>query len=977
MAVVSLENNDSPKEWSLIYLNVQSLSNKINFIDILTEEVKPHFLCFTEHWYTNDIELNSVYLHGYKSISNFCRKRAIHGGSVIYARVDITEKCKEVTFLKNISREQCIECSAVSVDKDICIITIYRPPNQNNFDNFLINLEHIFNFVTNNFKYTILCGDLNIDKLANTTCSKKLQDLICSFQLKCLVNEPTRIATNSSNVITATAIDYLVSNIKNYNLEVQNLGVSDHSALFFKWETPISGKACLSTVHQRQKRIVNNNTINEFITLFNRESLDIIIHDNTDRNVDIDEIFEQFYSNFDWCFKLSHPIRTPKNKPSDKKNAFNLSDELKNQSRQLRELNWYRKNTNDNTVHENYKNLKKQLSKNIDLEKKLYYNSIINDAENKTKKLWELVNLKLNRKNIHTNKINIRINDDLIMDTCDIVNHFGKYFANSVAEQVQIMFSDSSVECTLPFRNNSTMFFRPFIDEDIQKIIAQLKNKPSVGFDEVPTRLIKECSKELSPYITNIINKSVISGKFPNKLKVAKTTPIFKKGDPELIENYRAIVTLSPFSKIIEKAIYIRLTEFLLKHNQISKCQHGFRNGYSTETATTELTQYILGSIDKGETVIGVFFDLSRAFDTLNSAFLSQKLDYLGIRGNINDWIISYTTNRQLVVKIEHTISELYDVELGTPQGSVLGPLLFILYINDLPNYIHEGKVIMYADDTTILVSGKTKEEITYKIEQVTRQFNKWCTANHLINNSNKTVYIEFTGLYRTSLGPFINDDNSSSEIKLNKSTKFLGTFVDSSVSWSEQIDHICSKLNKSFFALKTLKNTLNENSLLNFYYACVYSTLSYNIISWGQTIEYSRVFTIQKRIIRLIFGMTQRESCRTIFIDKKILTLACIYILKLLVYIHHNINNYKKHTNIHMYPTRNKNNIYVEKFGHTYYKKSPYYAGQKYYNLLPPEIKNSRSVNIFKAKIKKLLLEKCFYSLKEFEEYCNSVRHY
>lgn len=792
-----------------------------------------------------------------------------------------------------------------------------------------------------------------------------MQDLINSFQLDSLVNQPTRITANLKGGATSTAIDYVVSNIKNISLEILDPGVSDHLAQVLKWKIPTIQKNNLGNLQMRQRRNINNHTITEFKTLFSKESPKF----KSEENLDIDVLFDRFWTDFEWCFKLSHPLKTSRTR-SNNTNKFIFSNDLRHESNQLRELNWYRKLSNDNAVHENYKSLKKQLNKKIETEKKLYYNSIISEAENKPKKLWELVNIKLNRKKIQSSKINLAINGNSLTDSNQIANEFGKHFVNSVAEQVQSLFSQSTTNCTLQDLNNCTMFFKPFIEEDIKKIISQLKNKFSVGLDEVPIRLIKECNNELSPYLTDIINKSVTSGKFPSRLKIAKTTPIFKKGDPESIENYRAIVTLSPFSKIIEKAVYIRLTEFLTKHDLLTNCQHGFRSGHSTETATTELIQHILSDIDKGNTVVGVFFDLSRAFDTLDSVFLAQKLHNMGIRGNINDWIISYTTQRQLVVKIENSTSDYFDVNLGTPQGSVLGPLLFLLYVNDLPNHIHEGRVFMYADDTTVLVSGKTKEELTNKLNVITKQFTEWCIANHLIINLNKTVYVEFTGMYKKSLNLLGGPDQ-----KISKSTKFLGSFLDGSISWNEQINHVCAKLNSFFFALKTLKNTLHENLLVNFYYGSVYPIISNNIIVWGQATEHSRVFIIQKRIIRLIFSLTQIESCREIFITKKLLTTTGIYILKLLTFIHHNSETYKKHADIHTYSTRNKNNIYIEKFHHTFYKKSPYYAGYKYYNILPAELKNIKSITTFKYKVKEILLKNCFYDLKEFEEYLCSDR--
>ena len=424
-------------------------------------------------------------------------------------------------------------------------------------------------------------------------------------------------------------------------------------------------------------------------------------------------------------------------------------------------------------------------------------------------------------------------------------------------------------------------------------------------------------------------------------------------------------------TKTAIETVYNRLTSFLNKNNLITNSQHGFREGYSTETATTEISQYIADKLDKGEYVVGVFFDLSKAFDTLDPSFLSKKLEKLGIRGNVNEWIISFITHRRLVVNIENTYSEEFEVELGTPQGSVLGPLLFLLYINDLPNHIQDAKVLMYADDTTIIIADKCKDALNTAVNKVMEQFLNWCVSNHLIINVNKTVCVEFSGKYKYPNTEWIFKlSNTVLEISLD--TKFLGTYLDYRTSWSNHINKVCAKLNKSYFSIATLKNTLTEDALLNVYYANVHSVIAYNIISWGQATEIDRVFIIQKRIIRLLFNLTYMESCRPSFKSKKILTFTGIYLLKLLCYIHEHKNQFVSNNHIHTYLTRNSNHIHINRFNHSYIKKSPIYTGCTYYNLLSTDYKNLTNLK-FKNKIKKLLIENCFYNLKEFETFLNN----
>lgn len=200
----------------------------------------------------------------------------------------------------------------------------------------------------------------------------------------------------------------------------------------------------------------------------------------------------------------------------------------------------------------------------------------------------------------------------------------------------------------------------------------------------------------------------------------------------------------------------------------------------------------------------------------------------------------------------------------------------------------------------------------------------------------------------------------------------FLGTKLSDDMSWNEHIETVCGKLNSYYFGIRTLKQNLTKKSLMVYYYSSVYATVSYNILGWGGASQTHRVFKAQKRIIRLIFSLNYNESCRETFVNKKILTLSSIYIMKLLLHIKKNVNNYKKHSNVHSHNTRHSEDLCLPKFRKSYYKKSPEYMGIYLYNKLPARLKSVQSPKQFKCQLKACLLENCFYSLEEFENYLN-----
>lgn len=220
--------------------------------------------------------------------------------------------------------------------------------------------------------------------------------------------------------------------------------------------------------------------------------------------------------------------------------------------------------------------------------------------------------------------------------------------------------------------------------------------------------------------------------------------------------------------------------------------------------------------------------------------------------------------NRKLLVKINSEISKMYPVSLGVPQGSVLGPLIFLLFVNDLPTHIHGGKTIMFADDTTITVTGSTPEEFQENALSVFSQMKQWCRKNSLILNEDKTVCLNF------HIKKFLPESISKElPFKFETRAKLLGTWLDSNMSFEYHIDYVCGQLNKTFYAIFQMIDYLDEKGLLDLYYAFAYSHLSYNVLSWGKATESNRVFVSQKRILRLIFNLKNIESCKNIFLKR------------------------------------------------------------------------------------------------------------
>lgn len=938
----------------LLHLNVQSVFKKTNLLEAALVRTKPHFLCLTETW-IDGCRADSVRVQGYTVVTQYYRKILKHGGVALMADDEAAALCTPVDWIADLSVEAHFESAGMRYGRGTCIVTIYRSSKSREYDLFFKKFELLISRTISRYQYVVICGDLNIHgESVNERYARQLFDILQSYGLTNHVREPTRYVNGVGSML-----DFVISNMGHKVFcEVVELGISDHLSQIAVWSLSDDEKRCKKESEFVMKRFYTADAIAEFRFRFNRVQLNIsdMEHQN------INEAFGAFWVHFIWCFETSFPKRRARCCHQNKF-RFKYTPDLIRCSESLKFLNWIRKSVDSEQLGVLYHNFRKQFNDNIYISKSNYYSSLINGSGNKSRTFWKLVN---DSRGVRRDRAPITLKTDvgLIGGQLEVANRFGGYFSTIVGQQMRTHFTTVSRTCTRSMSQPMSMFFRPVTEGEVIGIVGGLRDNSAPGLEGVPVKLLKACCYDMSFYLAELINAAVALGEFPDELKLAKAIPIYKKGDRQLIENYRLITLMSPFSKVIERAVYNRIMDYLCKFKILSACQHGFRPRLSTETATTELIQCVSGAIDAGEHVLGIFFDLSRAFDTLDPKFLSDKLDAIGIRGPVNAFLVSFVVGRRIVVGLGGLTSEEYEIPLGTPQGSVLGPLLFLLYVNDLPNHVKGGKIFMYADDTSIVISHKDVNVVNETVSTVLTQFSKWCESNHLIVNYSKTKYVHFTGQYRDPLNLNIRYQNSI--LVASQAVKFLGTTVDMKLDWVDHIDNLCSRLNSFAYAFLNMKKVFDNGRLLNIYYGLVYPILSYNIICWGRAVDVGRVLIGQKRILRAVFGLSQMETCRDIFRSNKIMTVVSIYVFKILTYIYDNKKKFEKRSDIHDHYTRSNNLIQLEKINHIYYKKSPDYAGCSLYNGLPERIRNLGR-NQFKNAVRSILTSNAFYTLDEY----------
>ena len=404
-------------------------------------------------------------------------------------------------------------------------------------------------------------------------------------------------------------------------------------------------------------------------------------------------------------------------------------------------------------------------------------------------------------------------------------------------------------------------------------------NKSSI---DIPNKLIKLAAEPLSIPFAQIYNQSIETGIVPDILKVSQVTPVYKNGDVTDPANYRPISTLSPFSKVLERLIYNQLYSFLEKHDILYKYQFGFRKGYSTEQAILEITDTFKKAMDKKMVTCSLFLDFSKAFDTVNHGILLSKLYHYGVRGIPLKWFENYLYNRSQFVKIDNIKSSYETIICGIPQGSTLGPLLFLLYINDLPNCSNKLSFRIFADDTNLFYTSDSLSNLESVMNEELKLVFKYCIINRLSINLSKTNYMVISS-------PKLRGSIHINHIELKSQIKYLGVYIDRNLHWGPQIQHINNKLVKNTGIIKKLRHFVDLDTLKQLYYSFIYPYLTYGITSWGSTCKtrLQKIKTKQNKCVRSIFFAHSRDNATPYYNLLEILKLENIYKLKIALFTH------------------------------------------------------------------------------------------
>jgi hypothetical protein len=518
-------------------------------------------------------------------------------------------------------------------------------------------------------------------------------------------------------------------------------------------------------------------------------------------------------------------------------------------------------------IHNRYKLYRNRIVDLIRISKKSHFSRYFEINLSNTKKIWEGIRSIIGNSNKSCkDNLSLKINNVATNDHAQIVNHFNNFFT-SVADKIRNKIPPTNKQYTdyLKNVNHNSFFFSPVDKEEIKNYIKDLNPHKADGPNSIPHKFFEVSLDTISSILSKILNISFQTGTYPDSLKTVKVVPIFKnKGSPLEVSNYRPISLLSNIDKIFEKAVKKRIISFLDHNNIICDKQFGFRSKHSTNHALISLTETIRKQLDSGNFSCGVFIDLQKAFDTVDHQILLGKLGHYGIRGIANSWFRSYLHQRKQFVSVSGCQSLLKNIIHGVPQGSVLGPLLFLLYINDLSNAILYSEVFHFADDTSLICSNSSLKAIKKRVNIDLKLLYHWLNANKISLNVSKTDVILFRHKNK-QINYDVRLKLNGNKLFFSPFVKYLGVLLDPHLSWKFHTSDLAAKLRRTNGAISKLRHYVPRKTLISVYHALFLSHASYACQIWGQNINpnLNRIVKLQKACIRLITFSTYRHPSK------------------------------------------------------------------------------------------------------------------
>ena len=867
-----------PDALSIVHINARSLNT--NFDDIVTfivsQKCMIDFILISETWL--DPALSQGYkIQGYEMLH--CAPDSYLGkGCAIYIKSNIYPFCKQIPSL--LVKHKHFQSLFIEVTwpnkQSIAVGVVYRSPSYP-LDISLPSIELTLNKLKDLKKASFIGGDWNVDLFhyRDRGDVQSFLDCMTSYGYVPTISIPSRV----SNIppFTRTLIDNIFCNTPGtvLNTATVSAGIADHLVIFCSCNIP---KASKNTGTIPIKSGFDIRRIEELKTNVLEKLVNFRQIDDPERGADL--LISTIQCEMS---KLTAPKVSKRWTPVQPWITPALLRCIGQRNLLLKQFLKSRTSENESKFRK-YRNM---LRLTIRHSKKLYYESQFKKHSNNPRRLWStLQEVTHTKRNASRLPFQFELNGSFTNDQHLISQEFNNYF-NQVGPNLDDKLGPSDIDPITYLNGNAqldAMTFLPVTPQCVLRTVSDLK-ETSAGLDGITSKVLKLIIPSIISEATHLVNLCLKKGVFPSIFKQALITPIFKTGAQTAFSNYRPISILPVFSKVLESIMYTQLTSFISENNVLYEHQFGFRPGHSTYMPAAILHDFVTGNLADRKKTACIYLDLARAFDTVNIEILLKKLYSYGITGTSHNLLKSYLSQRSHRLKYNDIVSDEKHISCGVPQGSILGPLLFTLYINDISNVCDEAKILLFADDTALLYSAPTLDLLQIKISNSFPKICTWLHANRLSLSTAKTVYQIFNEDRNTEIQiPVMN-----SLLKRACTVKYLGLLIDDDLKFKSHITRVTGLCSRTLGILHRSSYFLNKTLLLLLYNSLILPYISYCAPIWGLNYETNLkpLITIQKRAIRLLAGARPFSHTSPLFRDLKLLKLTDLIKYQILLIMH------------------------------------------------------------------------------------------
>lgn len=934
----------------LIYLNIQSLIPHKIELNWLINSARPDIICLSETHVTTDILESEKNIEGYKYFSAYASNRHT-GGSMIYIKDHL--KNKEIKNVVVDSNLWFVATEVIIEGKKFIIACLYHSPSSSD-SQFIEELEEILpNLLVREGNF-ILIGDFNINMALDTYYSKKLTKTLKELGVYQQMKRFTRITKEG-----ATIIDLIVTNSK--DIEYDTLltpKITDHVIIAVDlW------KRTQSDPEEKISRDYKQ---------FNELAYQLeLIDKQWNSNLPTEELSQQLVANIENVLNKHAPLKKIKIK-QEWANKQWWTQEIEEEIKQRDTLYKRAVITKSENDWNNYKQKRNYVVKKIQQQKQQYYWTKIDGAKEDSKEMWKVLKeitgdeIKSHQKDGVIFEGNLETNNQIISEK------FNNYFINSITDITKnlpcneknhqvIIDKMDEVQCTLD--NFKTVEFA-----QLKKIVKQMKSKQS-SVEGINTRILKLSFEAVGNRFLDVINSSIADGKFPETWKTSTVIPIQKKKNSNLCEDFRPINMVPLYEKLLEIIVKNQLIEYIEENKLLSPYQAGFRKNNSCETALQNVLACWKTALQEGMVVGALFLDLRRAFETISRPLLIKKLEKLGIRGTAIEWIRSYLSARTQKTKYIKEESRLKETTVGVPQGTVMGPDLFIIFINDIVKSITKCNIQLFADDTLLYVMGKDINDLVKTLNEEMKNLVKWLNLNNLKLNIDKTKFMIIKTKRQEHIPPQDPIKIEGVQIEQVKEFKYLGVLIDEHLNFSNHATYVTGKIAKKVYALGRVRNCLSVWAKSLIYKTIIQPHLYYcpTVLFMLNNSEIERLQKRQNQALRVILNCNRRTHIKSMLGQVGILSVKQTIYLQTLLFIFKIVKGLLPETfqqycvpvyNVHSKNTRNNDNFYITTVRRTFDEKSLFHNGLKLYNKLPRDVKHSTTLSEFRKKCRNHILE-------------------